>query len=157
MNLLVSLVLRLSLGVMFVFAFLGKIGDRTLEGLDKYTTNLDVSKLEGTAEYITRTFEGKLPNFLVSPYATLLPWVELVTGVLLLLGLMTRTTFGIVAATLASLAFGQVILGDIEKVVQIGCYMSAALAGVIVMGQVKQGGGKILGLDDLFGGKVTID
>ncbi|HNV23234.1 MAG TPA: hypothetical protein PKM22_16380, partial [Candidatus Hydrogenedentes bacterium] len=53
-----------------------------------------------------------LPRILVLPYAYALPYVELLLGLVLILGIFTRISLTIAGLTLISLAFGKMVQQD---------------------------------------------
>ncbi|MGJ8657132.1 MAG: DoxX family protein [Akkermansiaceae bacterium] len=68
-------------------------------------------KLEGFANYMTGNFEKTiLPSALVKPYAYGLPIIELILGILMILGLFTRKAFIASALVMISLIFGTCML-----------------------------------------------
>ena len=98
------LLLRLLLGLLFVYAFIGKLkGDA-----NGYTIANLIGFSQGTLENFSQnTF---LPRLLLVPYCYALPWLEIGLGLALLLGIKTRLTligFGLV---LISLWFGMLLL-----------------------------------------------
>ena len=98
-----ALLLRWALGMLFFFAGLGKF--------------LSQGGASGAARWIVSEFDGTfLPTFLLAPYAFLLPYIEVVLGAVLILGLATRATLFLAGLLLISLAFGKVLLGDFDTV-----------------------------------------
>ncbi|NUM34778.1 MAG: DoxX family protein [Candidatus Brocadiae bacterium] len=95
---LYAFLLRLSLGMLFFFAGLGKI----LGGYAQFANWL----IKDTAE---KTF---LPSFLVVPFAWSLPALELVLGFLFLIGWKTKAVGIAMALLFINLAFGKVLLQD---------------------------------------------
>jgi thiosulfate dehydrogenase (quinone) large subunit len=92
-----SLVLRLSVGVLFFAAGMGKFfSEPGAAGVSK-----------GIAAQFTDTW---LPSFLVIPYAYVLPYAEVILGALLVVGLFTRTSLFVAGLLFVSLAFGQMVL-----------------------------------------------
>jgi thiosulfate dehydrogenase [quinone] large subunit len=95
----IAFLLRLSLGMLFLFAGLGKF--------------LGPGGPGGTANWLVGEFEGTfLPSALLLPYAYALPYVEVVLGAALILGVATRPVLMVTALLLISLAFGKVLLKD---------------------------------------------
>jgi thiosulfate dehydrogenase [quinone] large subunit len=61
-------------------------------------------------------FAGKLPASMVTPFAYVLPFGEVITGTLILLGLFTPAGLILSGLLLLGLTFGTVILGDAPTV-----------------------------------------
>ena len=88
--------IRLSLGVLFFTA-----------GLSKF---LAPEGAFGVARKIAGSFENTfLPGFMVIPYAYTLPFLEVLLGILLVLGLFTRPALLVSGLLLLSLAFGMMV------------------------------------------------
>ncbi len=68
------LLLRVTVGVLFLFTGLGKL----LRGLDDHVAGM------------SERFAASLPGFYVLPFAYLSPFVEVLVGTLLAIGLFTR-------------------------------------------------------------------
>ena len=92
--------LRATMGVIFLFYGVAKL-------------RLGVSNFVGG---MNQNFSGKLPAFMVMPFAYAIPFAELISGVLILLGLFTRTGLIICGLLLIGLTFGLVILGQAPNV-----------------------------------------
>lgn len=97
---LIGLFLRVSLGLLFFLA-----------GLNKF-----LSGLQGFAvDYIVRGFESTwLPKLLLYPFGYLLPFVELIGGFLLTVGLFTRRLLLVMGVVLLLLEFGQLVLARVR-------------------------------------------
>lgn len=108
--------LRLSMGVLFFFAGVGKFQ----------------RGYGGFVEYINTTFaETWLPGFSVSIFAHVLPFAELGLGALLILGLFTFPALILTNLLMVNLAFGQILLGEHGTVFNNMAYvaiLSAAIA-----------------------------
>ncbi len=80
--------LRLALGVLFLFAAVGKfLGPGPI----------------GFAKWILQEFDGTyLPRALVLPYAFTLPYIEFLLGLVLILGLFTRASLFLAGMLLIS-------------------------------------------------------
>lgn len=92
-----SLLLRLFLGVLFLSAALGKFQ----AGVAPF------------ADGIIKGFEQTiLPKVLLAPYAYALPYVELLIGITLILGIFTDVMLMVSAVTLLSLFFGMMLKGE---------------------------------------------
>lgn len=61
---------------------------------------------------MNQQFSGKLPAFMVMPFAYVLPFGEVAAGLLIVLGLFTRLGLIISGLLLVGLRFGMVILGQ---------------------------------------------
>ena len=107
--------LRLFLGLRILTAGLGKFkgGDKSYSFSNYY---------ENVVPWLTSTFAEKtnLWGFLVTPYAYLIAYVEIVLGLLLLAGVKTKYALALTGLTIVSLAYGQMLLGDGAKVSEIG-------------------------------------
>jgi thiosulfate dehydrogenase [quinone] large subunit len=88
--------LRVTLGVIFLFYGIGKFRG-------------GISNFVGV---MNQRFSGKLPAFMVMPFAYLLPFGEVIAGALILFGLFTRAGLTLSALLLIGLTFGTVMLGD---------------------------------------------
>lgn len=92
--------LRITFGVIFLFYGIGKF-------------------MGGIANFVgamNQRFAGKLPAFMVMPFAYALPFGEVIAGALILSGLFTRAGLALSALLLIGLTFGTVMLGDPPKV-----------------------------------------
>jgi thiosulfate dehydrogenase (quinone) large subunit len=88
--------LRATMGVIFLFYGIGKF----MGGLTSFVGGMN------------QRFSGKLPAFLVMPFAYVLPFGEVIAGTLILLGLFTRLGLTISGLLLVGLTFGTVMLGE---------------------------------------------
>jgi len=61
-------------------------------------------------------FSGKLPAFMVMPFAYFLPFGEVIAGALILFGLFTRAGLMLSGLLLVGLTFGTVMLGEAPTV-----------------------------------------
>jgi thiosulfate dehydrogenase [quinone] large subunit len=88
--------LRMTLGIMFLFFGIGKF----TMGIGNFASGMQ------------QNFAGKLPSFLLGPFAYILPFAEVTIGLLLLLGLLN--VFGLILAGLLMIAlvFGMVLQGQ---------------------------------------------
>ena len=91
---------RITYGVIFLF-----YGIEKLRG--------GVSGFVGS---MNQLFSGKLPASMVMPFAYFIPFAELISGVLIVLGLFTRVGLTISGLLLLGLTFGMVILGQAPTV-----------------------------------------
>jgi thiosulfate dehydrogenase [quinone] large subunit len=92
--------LRATMGVIFLFF-----------GINKF-----ISGIGGFVGNMNQQFSGKLPAFMVMPFAYTLPFGEVIGGLLILLGLFTRAGLIISGLLLIGLTFGMVILGQAPTV-----------------------------------------
>lgn len=88
--------LRATMGVIFLFYGIMKF----MGGLTSFVGGMN------------QRFSGKLPAFLVMPFAYVLPFGEVIAGALILLGLFTRLGLTISGLLLVGLTFGTVMLGE---------------------------------------------
>jgi thiosulfate dehydrogenase (quinone) large subunit len=92
--------LRVTLGVIFFFYGVGKL----IGGLANFVGGMN------------QRFSGKLPAAMVMPFAYAIPFCELISGVLILLGLFTKVGLTLSGLLLVGLTFGVVMLGDAPTV-----------------------------------------
>jgi thiosulfate dehydrogenase [quinone] large subunit len=88
--------LRLTFGVVFLFAGIGKF----IGGLSSFVGMMN------------QHFSGKLPAFMVMPFACVLPFGEVTAGALIVFGLFTRLGLTISGLLLIGLTFGTTMLND---------------------------------------------
>src|SRR5687767_5781297 len=88
--------LRVTMGVIFLFYGIGKF----ISGVGSFVGNMN------------QQFSGKLPAFMVMPFAYAIPFAEVTAGALILLGLFTRLGLVISGLLLIGLTFGVVMLGQ---------------------------------------------
>ena len=105
----VAFLLRLPIGVLFLFAGLNKF----LGGYGNFVSWIIQDMSEKTW----------LPKVLLYPYAYVLPFIEVVVGVLLIIGLLTRPALIATALLLTSLLFGKVLAQDHATVANIANYV----------------------------------
>jgi thiosulfate dehydrogenase (quinone) large subunit len=91
---------RITYGVIFLFYGIGKF----MGGLSNFVGGMN------------QQFAGKLPVFMVMPFAYVLPFGELISGALITLGLYTRLGLTLTGLLLIGLTFGLVMLGRAEGV-----------------------------------------
>jgi thiosulfate dehydrogenase [quinone] large subunit len=92
--------LRITMGVIFLFYGIGKF----MGGLGSFVGTMN------------QQFSGKLPAFMVMPFAYAIPFAEVTAGALILLGLFTRLGLVISGLLLVGLTFGVVMLGQAPTV-----------------------------------------
>ncbi|MBK1879226.1 DoxX family protein [Pelagicoccus mobilis] len=108
--------LRLFLSLKFLLAGLGKFKNAEGYSFDAYYS--------GVVTWIVSEFEKtNLPGFLVSLYAYCIGYVEIILALLLLVGVKTKWALALISLTYVSLAFGQMVLGNHDKVTEIGTYL----------------------------------
>lgn len=112
--------LRLFLSLLMLLAGLGKF--KNAEGDYSFSAYYG-----GTVAWIVSSFEKTdLPGFLVSLYAYSIGYVEILLGLLLLVGVKTKWVLALIGLTLVSLAYGKMLLGTMESRVvvnQIAIYL----------------------------------
>ena len=92
--------LRVTMGVIFLFYGIVKFRG----GLTTFVGGMN------------QHFAGKLPAMMVMPFAYILPFGEVISGLLIVLGLFTRVGLVISGLLLIGLTFGTVMLGDAPTV-----------------------------------------
>jgi thiosulfate dehydrogenase (quinone) large subunit len=92
--------LRVTLGVIFLFYGVGKFA----------------GGIGGFAAGMEQRFAGKLPSALVLPFAYALPFMEVLFGALILLGLFNSIALVLSGLLLLALTFGTVMLGEAPTV-----------------------------------------
>jgi len=92
--------LRVTMGLIFLFYGVGKF----MAGLTVFVGGMN------------QRFAGKLPASMVMPFAYVLPFGEVTSGLLILFGLFTRVGLVISGLLLIGLTFGTVMLGDAPTV-----------------------------------------
>jgi len=108
--------LRLLLSLKFLLTGLGKFKTADGYSFDAYHN--------GVVAWITGEFEKtNLPGFLVSFYANSIAYVEIILALLLLVGVKTKWALALISLTYVSLAYGQMVLGNHDKVTEIGTYL----------------------------------
>lgn len=103
------LLLRLPIGVLFLFAGINKF----VGGYGNFTSWM-------IGEFTEKTW---LPAFMLYPFTYTLPFVEVVLGAALIVGLLTRPALIVSGLLLVSLLFGKVLLKDYATVSQIATYI----------------------------------
>ena len=92
--------MRITYGVIFLFYGIGKFRG----GLANFVGGMN------------QQFSGKLPAFMVMPFAYAIPFCETISGILILLGLFTRAGLTLSGLLLIGLTFGVVMLGHADVV-----------------------------------------
>jgi len=115
--------LRLFLALRFITAGLGKFDE------DGYSFS---NYYDGFVANQSNTFATKtnLPTLFHAPFLYTIGYIEIVLGILLLLGIKTKYTLALFSLTFVALGFGLMLLGNSTGVGTIGIYIlltSAAL------------------------------
>lgn len=110
------LLLRLTVGVMFFFYGLGKL----LGGVGGFVSGLE------------ERFAGSLPMWVVTPFGYTLPFMELLIGALLILGLFTRWTLAAAGLLMIALTFGAVMEPKPPTVAD-NVLFAAVIAGLLAL------------------------
>ena len=92
--------LRVTLGAVFLFSGVGKF----MGGIGNFVGGME------------KQFAGKLPSALVLPFAYALPFMEVLFGSLIVLGLFTSAALVLSGLLLLALTFGTVMLSDFPMV-----------------------------------------
>ncbi len=92
--------LRVTLGVVLLFFGIGKF----MAGISNFVGGMN------------QRFAGKLPAIMVVPFASAIPFCEVIAGLLILFGLFTRLGLVLFGLLIIGLTFGTVILGDASTV-----------------------------------------
>ena len=124
---------RITYGVVFLFYGIGKF----IAGISNFVGTMN------------QQFSGKLPAFMVMPFAYVLPFGEMISGALILLGLYTRVGLTLSGLLLIGLTFGLVMLGRADGVAHNLIYV---LVNFTLLWFVDA---NRLSLDELFGRKQT--
>lgn len=115
--------LRLFLGLRFLLAGLSKFQSEQGYSFSHYYDIVTKGMLGGFAS-------TNIPTFLLVPYIYSIAYVEIILGLLLLLGVKTKYVLALFGLTFVSLAFGKMCMGDNQTVTAIGVHImitSAAL------------------------------
>ncbi|MBX7158527.1 MAG: DoxX family protein [Verrucomicrobiae bacterium] len=111
------MLLRLFLAMLFIVAFLGKLKG---EGNDYALANL-VGFSKGLVEQFAQaTF---LPRILLIPFCWALPWLEVIFGVALLLGIKTRCMLMCLGFLMLALCFGMMLMKQHDTVAKNAFYL----------------------------------
>jgi len=71
-----------------------------------------------------------LPAFLFAPYLYAIAYIEILLGLALFLGVRTKHTLAIISLTYVSLAYGLMLLGNIDGVTNIGIHLLLTAAAL---------------------------
>ena len=125
---------RITYGVVFLFYGIGKF----MAGISNFVGTMN------------QQFSGKLPAFMVMPFAYVLPFGEMISGALILLGLYTRVGLTLSGLLLIGLTFGLVMLGRADGVAHNLIYVLLNFSLLWFVDANR------LSLDELFGRKQTV-
>lgn len=103
---------RITYGVIFLFYGIGKF----MAGVSNFVGGMN------------QQFSGKLPAFMVMPFAYVIPFCETISGTFILFGLFTRVGLTLSGLLLIGLTFGLVMLGQADKVAHNLIYVLANFA-----------------------------
>jgi thiosulfate dehydrogenase [quinone] large subunit len=126
--------LRVTMGVIFLFFGIGKF----MGGISNFVGGMN------------QLFSGKLPAFMVMPFAYFLPFGEVIAGALILFGLFTRAGLTLSSLLLVGLTFGTVMLGEAPTVAH---NLQYALVNFVLMWLLDL---NRYSLDSLFRGKAEL-
>jgi len=116
--------LRLFLALRFMTAGLGKFN-----GEDGYSfSNFYDGFAAGRIEVFSNS--TNLPAFLFAPYLYAIAYIEILLGLALFLGVRTKHTLAIISLTYVSLAYGLMLLGNIDGVTNIGIHLLLTAAAL---------------------------
>ncbi|MEZ5404649.1 MAG: DoxX family protein [Verrucomicrobiia bacterium] len=118
------MLLRLFLAMLFIIAFLGKIKG---EGNDYALANLSGFSKGLVEQFTQATF---LPRFLLIPFCWALPWLEIVFGVALLLGIKTRCVLVCLGLLMLTLCFGMMLMKQSNVVANNAFYLFLVVAAL---------------------------
>ena len=110
--------LRMWIGMRLMFAGLTKfLNKNEEEGWD-----FDQEKAERVMGSITETMKANtaIPEVMLGPYATFLPWALLIVGAAVMLGIFTRFSLFLAGGLVLSLSFGLMLLPDDTAAVERG-------------------------------------
>lgn len=115
---LLLLLNRLAVGWYFLVAGSGKVGGELSGGLGAF--------------YRSPGFQGRnpewLPTLITAPYGYALPWLELVFGLLLMMGLFTRLSAGVLAFLSVSIAVALLGAGELLPSHHVMVFVTITLA-----------------------------
>jgi hypothetical protein len=119
---------RWGLGLLFLFTGLGKFyyqGKWSWENARWFVTGFLLED---------KFRESFLPRWLLMPYGTALPYVEITLGVLLLLGLARNLSLFAAGLLLLSLAFGAILMKD-YAILHENLFFLCVTAALLAVGQ----------------------
>jgi len=109
--------LRFFLGLVFLMGGLGKFKNADSD----YSFS---AYYDGFCQHVLGLFaETDIPGFLLYLYVYTIGYAEIALGLLLLAGVKTKWILALFTLTFISLAFGQMVLGNHDKVLHIGTYL----------------------------------
>ncbi len=97
-------VFRLAFGVLFVLVAVKKFR----VGIPNFIDGMILNPDNLTAQ--------EIPNWILSAYGYIIPWVELAAGIFLLIDRYTKVAYTVVAFTYVSFIFGQMYNGNTGKI-----------------------------------------
>ncbi|MDD5543527.1 MAG: DoxX family membrane protein [Acidobacteriia bacterium] len=107
---------RLAVGLMFLWY-----------GIYKFRAGVG-----GVAEGLVKQFAGRLPAFLVSPFAHVLPFCEVIFGTLITLGLFNRVALTLAGLLMVALTMGCAVILDAPTVAN-NLMTTAVVAGLLAL------------------------
>ena len=116
--------LRLFLSLRFLTAGLGKFNSD--EGYS--FSNLYDGFVAGRIEVFSSG--TNLPAFLYAPFLYSIAYVEVLLGLALFLGIRTKHTLAIISLIFVSLAYGLMLLGNIDGVTNVGIHLLLTAAAL---------------------------
>ncbi|HYK21368.1 MAG TPA: DoxX family protein [Pyrinomonadaceae bacterium] len=125
--------LRITYGVIFLFY-----------GISKFRAGVG-----GFVGGMNQQFSGKLPAAMVMPFAYAIPFLETISGALILLGLFTQAGLVLSGLLLIGLTFGVVMLGQAQLVAH---NLQYGLVNFVLLWFLDFNG---FSIDSLFGKRTT--
>ncbi len=119
------LLLRLFLGLRFVHAFVGKMANDAGE--------MSLNHVFESSAGIASGFAGKLPGFALIPFSYGLPWVELITGVAVLLGIYTRCSLVWMGLTYVALCFGHMVSANYPAIADTALHLGFVVGALLLV------------------------
>jgi len=134
--------LRMWIGMRLMFAGLTKFLNKNDEGVWTF----DQEKAGKVMGSITETMKANtaIPEAMLGPYATVLPWALLIVGAAVMLGICTRISLFLAGGLVLSLSLGLMLLPDDTAAVERG--VEIIVVGLALM-TVKHNTGAV---DNLF-------
>ncbi len=117
------LTLRLFLGLRFLTAGFGKFKGEDGSGFGNYYDGFVANQLQTFSNTV-------LPDFLAFLFIHSLGYLEIILGVLLLLGVKTKYVLALFGLTFVALAFGLMLLSNSDGVTNIGIHILITAAAL---------------------------